>query len=339
MVIPYRTRNVLKRLGVGILAVTVAAIAIWLCWLAWLDRFVVYTRDNGATLDFSQSSEHIRGQLAVKPEIENPISIYYNEGANAIDTQLDLEQIIGYYISGKDLETNLEAVRNQAKALPKGTPIMMDVKSIYGNFYYSSRVSDKRNSDLDIEKMDSLIQELNSLGYYTIARLPALRDYHYGLNNVQYGLPVAAGYLWMDDYGCYWLNPGSDGTVSYLAQIANELKQLGFREVVFFDYYVPDDRSIVFREEEAQVLAKTAQTLVNTCATDRFAVSFTARDYFQAPDGRSRIYLTDIPAAGAAAAAEKYGFENPDVRVVFMTDVHDTRFDAYSVLRPIADAQ
>ena len=56
-------------------------------------------------------------------------------------------------------------------------------------------------------------------------------------------------------------------------------------------------------------------------------------------EGIDPIYLTDVAAANAAATADGFAFENPAARVVFLTDIHDTRFDAYSVLRPIADAE
>ena len=339
MIIPYRTRSFLKRLGVVLAVLAVTAVAVWLCWLAWLERFVLYTRDEGAKLDFSMSSQDISGQPVQKPAEDEPISIYYNEGENAIDTNRELTQIIGYYITAEDLENDLAAVQSQLKLLPKDTPVMLDVKSIYGNFFYSSSVSENRNSDLDIEAMDALIGELCSGKYYTIARVPALRDRLYGLEHVSDGLPVAAGYLWMDDYGCYWLNPASDGTVSYLAQIANELKGLGFNEVVFYDYYFPSTDRIVFRGDKLQALSETAQTLVNSCATDNFAVSFTVSTDFTPPTGRSRMYLENTAASEAAEKARQFGFEDPSVRVVFLTDIHDTRFDDYSVLRPLSDAE
>lgn len=339
MIIPYRTRSFLKQLGIGFAVVAVVALAVWLCWLAWLNRFVVFTRDSGVKLDFSQSSEQLSGVRAEPPVVEETVGIYYNEGENAINTNKELTQIIGYYITAQELETDLSAVREQIRKLPKGTPVMIDVKSIYGNFFYSSTVSENRNSDLDIEAMDALIEELCDGNYYAIARLPALCDRLYGLDHVSDGLPVAAGYLWMDSNGCYWLNPASDGTVGYLAQIANELKSLGFDEVMFYDYYFPETDKIVFKGDKAETLAKTAQTLVNACASDNFTLSFAVTSHFEQPTGRSRVYLTDTAAAGAAAAAAAFGFEDPAARVVFLTDVHDTRFDDYSVLRPIADAE
>lgn len=339
MLIPYRTRCFLKRVGILLLIVALVAVAVLLCWLAWLDRFVVYTRDRGAILDFSQSSHTLSGQTAVPPKEREPVEIHTFDDTQENQDSKKLSQLVGYYITGDDLENDMEAVKAQLAILPENTPVLMDVKSIYGNFFYSSSVNENRNGDLDIAAMDALIQELNSGKYYTIARLPALRDRLYGLNHVNDGLPVAAGYLWMDDYGCYWLNPMKDGTVNYLVSIANELKNLGFDEVVFCDYYFPETTSIVFKSDKTQALSQCAQTIVNSCASDTFAVSFTMEQSFEAPRGRCRIYLPNAAAAQADTLANQFGFEDPEARVVFLTDIHDTRFDKFSVLRPIADAE
>ena len=340
MILPYRTRSFLKRLGIWLAILAGIALVVWLCWLVWLNRFVLYTRE-GAKLEFSQSSQELSGVTAQKPVIEDPVSIYYNEGDATINTSKELTQLVGYYITREELEKNLPAVREMVKKLPKETPVMLDLKSPFGNFCYSSSVSANYNPNVDLEAMDAFLRELRDSGLYTIARMPALQDKLYGLEHVQDGLPMASGVLWEDvvtKTRNYWLNPVSDGTVSYLAQIANELRGLGFDEVVFYDYYVPEHKQIVFKHDRAEALAKTAQTLVHTCATDSFAVSFTSKTYFEPPQGRSRIFLQDIAATEAAAAAEQFAFEDPEIRVVFLTDVHDTRFDSYGVMRPIADA-
>ena len=184
--------------------------------------------------------------------------------------------------------------------------------------------------------MDSLISYLTTNGYYVIARLPALRDYYHGLNNVPHGLPTAGGYLWMDDDYCYWLNPSNQGTQTYLIQIVNELKGLGFDEVVFYDFYFPQTSSIVFNGDKSLAIADTAKLLVDTCSTERFAVSFTGQTAsFPLPEGRSRLYLQDVAAADAASMAMQSGIADTAVNLVFITDVHDTRFNTFGVLRPL----
>ena len=337
MIFSYRTRQIIKNTAIIALAVILVLTLVLGCWFVWLDRYVVYTRD-GAVLDFGLSGFG-PGVQAVRPEEEDPVSIYYNEGENTINTSKELTQMIGYYVDGAELEKDIEAVREQIKRLPSGTPVMVDVKSIYGNFFYSSGVSEKRNPQIDTAAMDSLIKLMQTNELYAIARLPALRDYYYGLNHVSDGLPMPGGYLWTDEDYCYWLNPASDGTKTYLAQIVVELRNLGFDEVVLDDFYFPDEDDIVFKGDKDQAIADAAETLVAACATDKFAVSFMGQTpNFPLPEGRSRLYLENVAAADAAGAAVQSGIENTAVNLVFFTDVHDTRFDVYSVLRPLSAA-
>lgn len=337
MTIPYRTRQILKRVALCALAVLLIAALFLSIWFVWLKRYVIYTSE-GAKLDFSLGA-FTQGQVAERPAPQETVSIYYNEGENAVETSTELTQMTGYYIEAAAMQEDMDAVISQVRQLAAGTPVMVDVKNIYGSFYYSSNVCDQRASSVDTEKMDELIKLLGTKDVYTIARLPALRDYYYGLHHVPDGLPLPGGYLWMDDDSCYWLDPTSEGTVTYLVQIVTELKNLGFDEVVFYDFRFPDTQSIIFDGDRDEALKQTAQTLVKTCSNDRFAVSFVGSDAaFPLPEGRSRLYLENAAAADAANIAIQTGLTDPDIRLVFLTENHDTRFDAYSVLRPLSAA-
>lgn len=335
--IPYRTRRTLQRTAVILLVLAVVLSMLWGFWILWLQRYVIYTRDEGAKLDFSLNPQLAAGEPVVEPEVPE-VSIYYNEGENAINTNKELTQLQGYYITAEDLSGDMDEIKSQVRSLPAGTPVMVEVKSITGNFFYSSAVADYRSGSVDAEKMDELLSFLDRSGMYTLAYLPALRDYNYGLHHVSDGLPTAGGYLWIDDDSCYWLNPSSQGTISYLVQIINELKELGFDEVVLYDFYFPKTDSIVFKADKTEALSSAARTLVTTCATDYFAVSFVMDTDFTLPEGRCRMYKRDVSAAEAAGIAGASGLADPAVRLVFLTENHDTRFDSYSVLRPLSAA-
>lgn len=339
MKIPYRTRQLLKGIAITGMILILVGVVIWGLWMLWLNRFVVYTRDEGVKLDFSLSQEIPQGELAVEPESVPTIGIYYNEGEDAINTNRPLSQLNGYYITQQVLEKeSLTAIQEQIGALPKGTSVMLDVKSIKGSFFYHSAAGSQRNGSIDPEAMEQLISFIDEKGMYLIARLPALRDFYYGLDHVPDGLPTAEGYLWMDDASCYWLNPASEGTRNYLTLQIQELRSRGFDEVVLTDFRFPVTDQIVFSGDRTQALAETAQLLVDACATDNFAVSFVKSADFTLPTGRTRIYLEGVEAAEAGQAAEDSGVEDTAVNLVFLAQSHDTRYDAYGVLRPLASA-
>ena len=69
MSIPYRTRRTLRRLGVLAAVLLTVGVIAWLCWVLWLQRYVVYV-DDGAMLDFNVSSNDIWGEEAVEPKVE-----------------------------------------------------------------------------------------------------------------------------------------------------------------------------------------------------------------------------------------------------------------------------
>ena len=334
----YRTRRRLNRLGVFLGYLSLAALIVLICWFIWLERFVVYTAD-GAKLQFDYESPPGIAQVAVAPE-ETTVAIHYNEGDDFVSTSTELGQIRGYYATTNVLGRGVDGVAAIIQNLPAGSAVMLDVKSGFGTFYYSSTIDEALLTDqVDINKMDTLIRELAGQDIYLIARVPAFRDRNYGLNHTVYGLPVASGgYLWADSENCYWLNPVSNGTLSWLITIATELKELGFDEVVFTDFKFPDTDNILFQSSmgRQEALESAAQTLVSACATSKFCVSFeTSNPLFQLPEGRSRLYLTGISANQAAEAAENANVTDPTINLVFLTNTNDTRFDEFGAMRPL----
>ena len=82
------------------------------------------------------------------------------------------------------------------------------------------------------------------------------------------------------------------------------------------------------------------QSVADACATERFAVSFCISSMsFVLPEGRTRIFMEDQAASSLKTLAEESKLADPKVSLVFLTDVNDTRFDEYGVLRPLTTAQ
>ena len=336
MKIPYRTRKALTRAGIVLLIAALCAGLVWLCWTVWLGRYIVYTRD-GAALDFSLS-QNFDGEPAVPPEKGEPVSIYYNEGDNAVSTSKELEKMNGYYVELSQLKGSIPQVREQILALPEDAAILVDVKNSQGGFYYSSSVRDTRSGAIDTAAMDELIKFLKQSGRYTIARFSALRDYEYARTNILEGITDRRGYVWMDNDHGYWLDPTRQKVVTYLVQTVNELRELGFNEVVLTDFDIPQEEHVIFSADRSKVLTDLASTLVTTCGSDTFCISFQKTREFTLPEGRCRLYAECGDATSAASMAASSGLADPSIFLVFLTENYDTRLEDFSVLHPLSSA-
>lgn len=335
MNIPYRTRRVLNRIGIVAMVLLLVLIAAWLCWVVWLERYVIYTSD-GATIDFSLSAQIPQGEVAVPPSVGETVPIYYNEGDNTLDLNTELTQVWGYYIDENALK-DVSGIIDKLNTLEPGTPIMVDVKNTNGAFLYSSSIPEAvPSSNVPVTSVDKLIEELTTRNFYVIARLPAFSDRNFGLNHVSSGIyHVSKQYLWSD--GSYWLNPSNNTARTWILQIVEELKDMGFDEVVLSHFRIPEADGVYFTEDRNTVLQETAQYFIATCETDTFAVSIaTTNAAFPLPEGRCRLYLESVAAQNVPARAAQVVISDPQTRLVFITEANDTRYNEYGVLRPLS---
>ena len=336
-VLTYRTRRRLRGFGITCAVLAVLAAFFFLTWFAWLERYVVYSKD-GARLDFEGSFQPGEPQEVTPPD-RPTVEVYYNEGDQEVETSYDLEQLQMRYVTGEMLMHSIAEVDSQLSDEDHPVPaVILDLKSIYGSLYYSSQTEPGSVSDqMDVTAVDRLIEKLDASGTYLIARLPAFRDYAYGLEHLNDGLSVSDGsHLWADEQNCYWLDPTSTNVLSRLIALAGELRSLGFDEVLFTDFTFPDTYQLEFDGDRAAAIANAAATLVSSCTTDRFAISFqTADPNFPLPAGRTRMYLTDVTAVSAKAVFDGCTLPQPAAQLVFLTESSDTRFDLSSVARPL----
>lgn len=339
----YKTRRSLQRVATVLLIVGMALVLFSFCWNIWVARFVVYTRD-GATLDFNRGPLPSSYVLAAVPKADENVSIYYNEGSDSVELSQELTAISGYYIDYDTLKQgNFEEIKADLNRLKAGTAIMVELKGGYGSFYYTSSLTGAVSSaSVNVTAVDELIQYIRSKGFYMIAKVSAFRDYDFGNRNVTSGLYMKsrAG-LWMDSGGCFWLDPTSANTLGWITSIVNEVRGLGFSEVVLDNFRFPSETDkYIFSGNMEDAITAAATTLMANCGSDSFIVSFVGvTTAFPLPEGRSRLYLADVQAGEVAARASQVTFENPEARLVFLCDTNDTRFDSYSVLRPLSVAE
>ena len=80
--------------------------------------------------------------------------------------------------------------------------------------------------------------------------------------------------------------------------------------------------------------------MMSTCGSNKFVLSFQTSDpAFILPEGRCRQYITGVSAAGIAQTAAQMEISDPEIRMVFLAESGDTRYEKYSVLRSLHVAE
>lgn len=332
----YHTKMRLRKVFTVLGILGLVALLLWICWLVWLQRFIVYTRD-GVVFNFDRSTTTLSGKEVGQVQPGETVALDISLAETVEEGPTGLQPLTGFYADSELLSEEFEALQAQLEALEPGTAVLLDVKSKFGNFYYTTGLTGASQSTaVDGGAMDNLIHSLQQKDLYLIARVPAFRDSAFAQANLSCGLAVASGALWIDEDQCYWLDPANTQVISNLVQLCRELRNLGFDEVVFTDFRIPDSGSIVYSASSSkdQIIRDAATQLVNACASDQFTVSFQSSSGFQLPEGQCRLYLENVTPEQAAATASGADVGDP-ARLVFLTDTRDTRFDEYSVLRRI----
>ena len=354
MFFSYKTRRFLARIFPTLTTILVIIAVAAICWLIWLQRFVVYTPE-GVRLDFDLQTPSASAMIPQQPGKQEVVIEYPEEPLATLppntpddpddpdipDTPIvpdtpSSTPLIGYYMEAKDSQNNPDGIRQQLEQLPAGTAVMIQLANFWGTRYYTSQYG-RAASAANLKKMDDLLAWLAESDLYVIGRMPAFRDYYFALDNTSCGLPIPGGYLWEDADRCYWLNPKNQTVLTRLCNIMRELKDLGFDEVVFDNFTMPETDKIVFNGDRKEAVYAAADTLATASAAIDIVVSFVTADYdFRLPEGNCRLYIENVEASAVQDVLQKLQTPDNSTHVVFFCGTFDNRFDGCSVLRPIA---
>ena len=327
----FRSKQRLRKLLIALAITAAALIAAAVCLVIYLQRYIVYSAD-GAHLDFSGAAQSDTAAPSLDPLEDAPLEIL--DGSQ--DEQTGLGQLQGVYVTVEML-AQPDAVLSALTQPAHSTAVLLDVKSIYGNFYYNTQQTGADvSSAVDARAVDDLLSQLAGRSdLYRIARVPAFRDTAFALSNQACGLPLDSGALWMDEESCYWLDPADEQVLSYLTSIARELQSLGFDEVVFSDFTFPDSPNIVYDGDRQQAVLDAAERLRSNLELDGIVFSletddpalaaYAQRVYWPTDDGADVVSLADAMSAV---------YDDLPASLVFITGSRDTRFAQYGLLQP-----
>ena len=338
----YRNKRAVRKTARILGGVLLALALLVIGRVLYVQRYVTYTPE-GVKLDYGQRLDYT-GQAPAEPDpAEYPFETVLDAAAQTDEEAEKQTRLDGYSISTTMLVNGVDQVRSALAEVDGYNAVVIDVKSIYGNFYYSTQLSGAPRADaLDISEVDKLIEELTGRSdLIVIARVPAFSDRRYALAHQSEGLPIWNGALWEGDDVCYWLNPYSNNVQGYLTSIAIELSQRGFDGVLFDDFYFPDSDRIMWNATitRDEAVLDAAANIADSLYGYGIEVLFGS-----APTGAAayadRVCVMTDAAEDVNAIVEELSpsLTDPAAQIVFLTSSRDTRFAACGVIRPLIES-
>lgn len=338
----YRNKRAVRKTARILGGVLLALALLVIGRVLYVQRYVTYTPE-GVKLDYGQRLDYT-GQAPAEPDpAEYPFETVVDAVAQTDEEAEKKTRLDGYSISTTMLVNGVDQVRSALSEVDGYNAVVIDVKSIYGNFYYSTQLSGAPRADaLDISEVDKLIEELTGRSdLIVIARVPAFSDRRYALAHQSEGLPIWNGALWEGDDVCYWLNPYSNNVQGYLTSIAIELSQRGFDGVLFDDFYFPDSDRIMWNATitRDEAVLDAAANIADSLYGYGIEVLFGS-----APTGAAayadRVCITTDAAEDVNSIVEGLSpsLADPAAQIVFLTSSRDTRFAACGVIRPLIES-
>lgn len=329
----YRNRILLKKWLRAGLIVLIALLVISILLLIYLEPYMVYDREGAHLVMEAEAPTESQAPVEARPVITDPKIVY----GNTTVRETKLSEMENFYIT-TDMLQEPEKVLDAVKALAGPSAIMVQMKSSYGNFYYDTKIKGVSIADVDTKAIAKLISYLDKGNFYLIAEIPAFNDTAYALSHNSCGLPMAGGILWSDENYHYWLDPSDTAVMNYLKEIGQELYAMGFEEIAFSDFWIPDDEDINYGTEQtpAEILAESAKQVTAVFEEAGMVASFVSADpNFPISQCTGRLYIPELTGAEVQTYAQGFASAKKLKEIVFLSSSKDTRFENKAVMRPL----
>lgn len=329
----YRNRILLKKwLRVGLIVLAVLAVSAFLL-LIYLEPYMVYDREGAHLVMEEESTAPTEQVPETRPVITDPKIVY----GNAAVKETKLADMENFYIT-TDMLQKPEQVLEAVKELEGPSAIMVQMKSSYGNFYYETKIKGVSIADVDTAAIEKIVSYLDKGNFYLIAQIPAFNDTAYALSHNSCGLPMAGGILWSDENYHYWLDPSDAAVMNYLKEIGQELYAMGFEEIAFSDFWIPNDEDINYGTElsPSEILAESAKQVSAIFEEAGMTVSFISSDPgFPISECSGRFYIPELNGAEVEPYAQNFSSAKKLKELVFLSNSKDARFEGKAVMRPL----
>ena len=235
-----------------IVAVAVALIALLVVLFYSMQKYAVITKDEvKVVLPFleGESAAASGGTLSEDdaPIEHTTVEIRFDQADySSIQpiARTDVKAVRAIYVPHENI--TLEKLEEYAARLQTGNALMLEMKPRSGNLMWYSRSSAAVGYGLSIENevtnsIQRYVDMLKAKNVYLVAKISCCVDERFPSYSTLVALKTASGMNYYDETGM-WLDPFSQKVRDYVVEMAGELYDIGFDEVVLADlrHPVPD---------------------------------------------------------------------------------------------------
>ena len=233
-------------------AVAVALIALLVVLFYSMQKYAVITKDDvKVVLPFleGEGAETIVGSGADEhPALEHTtVTISFDRtDYSSVEplARTDLNAVRAIFVPHENI--TLDKLEEYAARLQTGNALMIEMKPRSGNLMWYSRSSAAVGYGLSVEtevtnSIQRYVDMLKEKNVYLVAKISCCVDERYPSYSTMVALKTSSGMNYYDESGM-WLDPYSRKVRDYVVEMALELYDIGFDEVVLADlrHPVPD---------------------------------------------------------------------------------------------------
>lgn len=202
-----------------------------------LQEHIVYESDGTISLDFPFSG---REEVSDEGEGEKlPLEILPEDEG---DSPAETVQVYAKELSADGLSPDvLGQLANEGY-----NGVVVEMKGFNGTYYYTSRyAANKALADNAVSQssVEETLSRTNSLT--AAAKVGCFHDsFHAFADMAGAGICQPNGYIWYDNLSSHWMDPGKEGTQTYMAQVLQECVDMGFDEIILTDFSYPTEGNL-----------------------------------------------------------------------------------------------
>lgn len=303
---PYGGYDNKKKYSISkIILIAIILLAVLMTLLAYitLQKNLTFT-PNGVNLNIANNKEEsiisdipletVENPNAIpNTNIENPNSIPNSNITDNSNTSINDKPL--YLKNLSDVNTAIDKYNKK-----EITSVILDLKQSDGKLTYKTNIEYMKNSEVSNINIESTLKTLQSLNIPVVARINAYYDPIATKVFPDAAVKLNSGVIWLNSNNKAHLNPYHISANNYLKDLINEAKNMGFSEVMLYNFGFPSKGKVSLidysnlSDSKSNILKKNLDDITNFASALTIKVSLEVSDTLT--DGKNTNSGFDLSA-------------------------------------------